>query len=51
MKPELKEWDRAMTEYLTADPNDPRSRELLVKAIEEHAKAAGLLVKPLAVSK
>jgi hypothetical protein len=45
----MKDWDRAVTAYLTAPPNDPRSRELLLKVIEENEKAAALgLVKPLA---
>jgi hypothetical protein len=47
MKPELAEWDRAITEYLTADP---KAAELRARVIEETIKAADLgLVKPLKV--
>lgn len=50
MKPELTPWDAAITEYLTADPKDPRSAELRARVIEETIKAADLgLVKPLKV--
>lgn len=50
MKPELKPWDIALTEYLEAAPNDPRAKELLAKVIEETEKAAALgLVKPLKI--
>jgi hypothetical protein len=52
MKPELKEWDAAVTDYLTAAPNDPRADELLKRVIaaDRKAREAGILV-PLAVPK
>ena len=46
MRPELKEWDAAVTEYVTTPPTDPTVTAKLQRVIEadRKARAAGILL-------